>query len=79
MNGVANKYATAAQTCETTAAKMCALGCANEPGMVAQDGSKVNTSAMIAVYCDLASGAPGACKSYRAIVPGPSDPPPSGW
>lgn len=79
VNGVAHKYATAAQACEDTAASTCALGCATQTGMVAQDGSKADVAATIAAHCDRSSGT-GTCKSYvpTALTGGSGDPP-SGW
>jgi hypothetical protein len=79
VNGVARKYATTAQGCEQTATTMCALGCATQPGMMTQDGTKVAVGTVLAARCDH-SGATGVCKSF---VPPPGsgsgDPPPSGW
>lgn len=63
VNGVATKYAEPALACEQAAASSCALGCANEPGEVAQDGKKVAAGAAIAVRCDHSAGA-GTCMSY---------------
>jgi hypothetical protein len=79
VNGVARRYATTAQTCEDTAASTCALGCVSEPGMVAQDGTKADVSTSVASHCDHAAGTTGTCKSYVPSVPGPGDPPPTGW
>ena len=79
VNGVAHKYATTAQSCEDSAASTCALGCATQTGMVAQDGSKVDVAATVAVHCDRSSGT-GICKSYVPSTPtGGSGDPPSGW
>lgn len=79
MNGVASRYATTAQGCEDAAASTCAIGCANEPGMVAQDGTKVEAGATIAARCDRSTGTTGICKSY---VPSDTSEPggaPTGW
>lgn len=79
MNGVARRYATTAQTCEDAAASTCARGCANEPGLVAQDGNKADVGATVAVRCDHSGSTTGTCKSYVPSVPsGPGDPP-TGW
>lgn len=79
VNGVAHKYATAAQGCEETAASACALGCANGPGMLAQDGKTAEAVTSIGFHCDHTSGATGTCKSYVPSLPsGPGDPP-TGW
>jgi hypothetical protein len=80
VNGVARKHATTAQACEETAASMCPLGCPNQPGMVAQDGTKAGVGTILAAHCDH-SGATGICKSF---VPPPGgsgsgDPTPGGW
>ena len=40
MNGVNVTHAPAVSTCETGAAEHCALGCANFPGFIAEDGSR---------------------------------------
>jgi hypothetical protein len=77
--GVARRYATTAQTCEDAAASSCALGCANQPGVVAQDGTKADSAATIAARCDHSTSMTGICRSYVPSVPsGPGDPP-SGW
>ena len=68
VNGVAHKYAATAQACEDSAASTCALGCATQTGMVAQDGSKVDVAATIAAHCDRSSGT-GTCKSYVPSAP----------
>lgn len=79
VNGVADKYATTAQTCEDTAASTCALGCATELGMVAQDGNKAGAGATIAARCDHSAATTGTCKSYvPTAATGPGDPP-TGW
>jgi len=74
--GTARRYATTAQICEDAAASMCALGCANEPGQLAQDGNKPDVGTRIAVRCDQSGGTPGTCKTY--VTSDPSGPP-SGW
>ena len=79
VNGVAQRYAATAQSCEDTAASTCALGCSNELALLAQDGNKTNIGAPIAVRCDHTSGATGTCKSYVPSVPAGSGDPPSGW
>ena len=61
--GVAVRYATSADACEVEAAQMCALGCANEPGAVAQDGTHVSDINTISVRCDLDS-AGGTCTTF---------------
>lgn len=63
VNGVAVKYARAAQSCEDAAASACALGCANGPGLMAQDGKQAAPGTPVAVRCTL-SGASGTCTSY---------------
>jgi hypothetical protein len=79
VNGVASKYAATAQSCEETAAGACALGCANQPGMVAQDGTKAVVGTRLAAHCDH-SGATAICKSFVPPAGGGSgDPTPGGW
>jgi len=79
VNGVAHKYAATAQSCEDTAASTCALGCATQTGMIAQDGSKVASATTIAAHCDRSTGT-GVCKSYVPSTPtGGSGDPPTGW
>jgi len=78
VNGVAHRYASAAQTCENTAASACALGCVNGPGMVTQDGTQVDVVTKIAGRCDH-SGATGICKSYVPSAPSEPGVPPTGW
>jgi hypothetical protein len=82
VNGVARRYATTAQTCEETAASTCALGCANQPGMVAQDGTMADASTAFAAHCDH-SAATGVCKSFTPSVAPPGggsgEPMPGGW
>lgn len=63
VNGVAVKYAQAAQNCEDTAASACALGCLNELAVQAQDGKKAALGTPVAVQCSR-SGATGTCTSY---------------
>jgi len=79
VNGVARKYAATAQACEQTAAMTCTRGCANQPGMVTDDGTMVDAGTILAARCDL-SGPTGVCKSF---VPPPGsgsgEPPPTGW
>jgi hypothetical protein len=76
VNGVARKYAGTAQSCEDVAGSTCALGCANEPGLMVQDGSKVDVGTTVAARCDHSAGT-GTCKSYVPSTPsGPGD---SGW
>lgn len=79
VNGVAHKYATTAQACEDTAATTCALGCASEPGLLAQDGNKADVGATVAFRCDHSSGTTGTCKSYVPSTPSGPDDPPTGW
>lgn len=61
MNGVNVTHASAVSACERTAAENCALGCANFPGFVAEDGQMVDSSAMISVHCEPATK---LCKTY---------------
>jgi hypothetical protein len=63
VNGVARKYAQTAESCEDAAASACALGCANEPAVTAQDGKKAAFGTPVAVRCSR-SGATGTCTSY---------------
>jgi hypothetical protein len=63
VNGVAVKYAQAAQSCQDAAASSCALGCLNELALKAQDGKKAALGTPVAVRCDRSS-ASGACTSY---------------
>jgi hypothetical protein len=60
VDGVARRYAFAAQACEDTAAGMCALGCLTEPKLVTQDGKSAGLDAMVAVHCEAATG---TCKT----------------
>lgn len=79
VNGVARKYATTARSCEDTAASTCALGCATQPKLLAQDGSMVSPDTVLAARCDH-SGATAVCKSY--VPPdggGSGDPGSGGW
>jgi hypothetical protein len=78
VNGVAHKYAPTAQACEDTAASMCALGCATQPQLVVQDGTRVDLGTTLAAHCDH-SGATGVCKSYVPPGGGSGDPMPGGW
>ena len=64
VNGVASKYAATARDCEDAAASTCALGCANEPGQVAQDGHRTDLGATVAVRCDHSTAGAGTCLSY---------------
>jgi hypothetical protein len=61
MNGVDVTHAAATRTCEAAAAEHCALGCANFPGFIAEDGNMVDSSAMISVHCEPAAK---ICKTY---------------
>lgn len=63
VNGVAVRYAHAAQSCEDTAASACALGCLNELKLQTQDGKKAALGAPVAARCDH-SGVSGTCTSY---------------
>jgi hypothetical protein len=63
VNGVAVKYAQAAQSCEDAAASACALGCLNELALTTQDGKKAALGTRVAVRCDH-PGASGTCTSY---------------
>jgi hypothetical protein len=78
VNGVASKYATTAQSCEQTAASMCALGCATQAGMVTQDGTQAAPGTRLAARCDLSTGT-GVCKSFVPPAGGSGDPTPTGW
>jgi hypothetical protein len=79
VNGVARKYAATAGSCEETAANTCALGCATQPKLVAQDGKMVNAGTVLGAHCDH-SGATAVCKSYLPPVGGGSgDPGSGGW
>ena len=84
VNGVARRYARTAQSCEDTAASTCALGCASELGMAAQDGNKVDAGGTVAVRCERSGGTFGTCRSY-VPASGTGDPssdpdnPPTGW
>ena len=51
--GIATSALAAAQACETQAASMCALGCANSPGGVAEDGKNNADGGTIQVMCDV--------------------------
>ena len=51
--GIAKSSASAAQACEAQAASQCALGCANLPGQVAEDGASDVDGGTITVKCDL--------------------------
>ena len=61
INGVNVTHATAVRECEVGAAQNCALGCANFPGFIAEDGVMVDSSAMISVHCEPATS---LCKTY---------------
>jgi hypothetical protein len=51
--GVAKTAQPAAQTCESQAEKSCALGCANAPGHVGEDGQNdEGTGKNLEVFCD---------------------------
>ncbi len=63
VNGVAVKYAQAAQSCEDAAASACALGCANELALKTQDDKKAALGTPVAVRCSR-SGVSGTCTSY---------------
>jgi hypothetical protein len=80
VNGVARKYATTAQSCETTAASSCALGCATQPKQVTQDGTLVGLDTVLGAHCDR-SGATSVCKSYIPPAGGGSSGAPGsgGW
>lgn len=64
VNGVARRFAASGQACQDTAASTCALGCATELGMQAQDGQKVTNASMIAVRCEQQGSAAGTCQTY---------------
>ena len=61
MNGVNVTHASAVSACEAGAAEHCALGCANFPGFIAEDGAMVDSAAMVAVHCEPATS---LCKTY---------------
>jgi hypothetical protein len=63
VNGVAVKYAQAAQSCEDAAASACELGCLNELALKTQDGKKAALGTRVAARCDHA-GVSGTCTSY---------------
>jgi hypothetical protein len=63
VNGVAVRYARAAQSCEDTAMTTCYLGCLNEFALRTQDDRKAPLGTPVAVRCSR-SGATGACTSY---------------
>lgn len=50
--GIAKSAAAAAQACEAKAGRDCALGCANFPGQVAEDGQNNVDGGTIDVACD---------------------------
>jgi hypothetical protein len=50
--GIAKTAAPAAASCETKAGSQCALGCANAPGHVAEDGNNDDDGGTIDVQCD---------------------------
>lgn len=77
VNGIARKYAATAQGCEQAAATSCALGCANQSGQIAQDGTMVSAGTSVVAHCDRASGS-GVCKS-SVTKQGSGDPTPGGW
>ncbi|TMQ11298.1 MAG: hypothetical protein E6J90_34835 [Deltaproteobacteria bacterium] len=79
VNGVARKYAPTARNCEDAAASSCALGCATQPKLVAQDGAMVDPGTLLGAHCDH-SGASAVCKSYLPPAGGGSgDPGSGGW
>jgi hypothetical protein len=78
VNGVAHKYAAAAQSCEDTAAGACTLGCANDQGGVTQDGTKVAAGTRTAAHC-VVSGGTRVCQSFVPPPGGSGDPVPTGW
>jgi hypothetical protein len=79
VNGVARKYAVTARSCEDTAASTCALGCATQAKLVAQDGTMANPGTVLGAFCDH-SGATAVCKSFVPPVGGGSgDPGSGGW
>lgn len=78
VNGVASKYAAAAQSCQATAASACTLGCANNQGGVTQDGTKVAAGTRTAAHC-VVSGGTGVCQSFVPPPSGSGEPPPTGW
>ena len=61
LTGVSQARAADAQACETAAASMCALGCANQPGYRAQDGNHADSSSMILVRCNASTS---TCTTY---------------
>jgi len=77
VNGIARKYVATAQGCEQAAATSCALGCANQSGQIAQDGTMVSAGTLVVAHCDRSSGS-GVCKS-SVTMQGSGDPAPSGW
>lgn len=50
--GISKSIGAAAATCEANAAAHCALGCANFPGQVAEDGKNNADGGTITVLCD---------------------------
>lgn len=65
VHAVEQRYASTASACEDTAAADCTLGCAVQPGLVADDGRTATSLAQLAVRCDRAPGdALGDCSTY---------------
>ena len=62
--GVAAKYFAAQAACESAAASSCALGCANSPGHMAQDGRSDLDGGVIAVRCVSVDGGALECRTY---------------
>jgi hypothetical protein len=62
--GVATKYMPSQSACETAAADHCALGCANFPGHVAQDGRSDLDGGTVAVHCVAVDGGAMQCRTF---------------
>jgi hypothetical protein len=50
--GISKSISALADACETSNAMNCALGCANFPGQIADDGKTTNDGGTITVLCD---------------------------
>jgi hypothetical protein len=62
--GVATKYLAAQAACEQAAASGCALGCANFPGHMAQDGHSDIDGGTISVRCAAGDGGALTCLTF---------------
>jgi hypothetical protein len=62
--GVAMKYLATQAACEQSAANSCALGCANFPGHIAQDGQSDIDGGTISVRCAVADGGALTCLTF---------------